>query len=466
MTSLLRNTVLFLLLPLSAAFVARAPSTTRPITVRLNSNKKDSDRAHFEKNFEDAMNNDWRLFRAKLIAHEQQAQDEQQRSEGPRPYFDAPKGQTPYYAPPKGPTPPRYGAPEGRRLYFGSQGQKPLERSKLVKVHNDDYVTRNGPMFEGSSITHQSSREEQRQYFQQMEQEQQQRQVQYVKPQQQTTFQADPYISSLLKEIGHLGALQDPFVSPAELPLMIQPRASVDRHRWAHAIPDIEPGCVLIANEKLGGEYHQTVILLVEHCQQRGTIGIVLNRYVNLFCVCVFHDDGCNVWSNNSPDRSLSLTSTTRDRVLDGDLEKITSKHESNLAASQKRAFKSAPVTVGGPVMSSDFNIIHGFGEVEGSSRLCPGLFVGGYDELMSQVDNGRFDPRNSLFFKGHTAWEQGELANEISRGVWYMAAASSNFILNAGTNHDLWSDILMSMGGRYADTARTYGHDNNPLLP
>ena len=116
--------------------------------------------------------------------------------------------------------------------------------------------------------------------------------------------------------------------------------------------------------------------------------------------------------------------------------------------------------------MSTDFNIIHGFGEVEGSSRLCPGLFVGGYDELMSQVSMSRFDPRSSLFFKGHTAWEQGQLSSEISRGVWHMAAASSDLILNAGTNPNLWSDILTSMGGRYADIARDYGPNNDPFLP
>ena len=290
----LRNTVLLILLPLTAAFVARAPSTSRPTTF-LNSDRKDSDRAGFEKNFEDAMNNDWRLFRAKLIAQEQRAAEEQQR--GPRPLYDAPNGQTPHYSPSREQTPhigaptgqrpyfepkspayerpaaeqtPTYGAPQGRRLYFGSDGQKPLVRSELVKVHNDDFISHSGPIFEGN-IVHHSSRAEQQQFFQQ------QQQAQYVKPQPPTASQADPYINSLLKEIGHV---QDPFVSPAELPLMMQPRVKVDKNAWAHAIPDIEPGCVLVANEKIGGEFHQAVVLLVEHCQQRGTIGIVLNRYV------------------------------------------------------------------------------------------------------------------------------------------------------------------------------------------
>ena len=59
---------------------------------------------------------------------------------------------------------------------------------------------------------------------------------------------------------------QDPFVSAAELPIHIKPKTvSVNKHRWAHEIQHIEPGCVLIANEKLGGVFHQTIVLIVDH---------------------------------------------------------------------------------------------------------------------------------------------------------------------------------------------------------
>lgn len=73
---------------------------------------------------------------------------------------------------------------------------------------------------------------------------------------------------------------QDPFVSADELPIHIKPKkyAPVNKHRWAHPIEHIEPGCVLIANEKLGGVFHQTIVLIVDHHEKTGTTGVVINR--------------------------------------------------------------------------------------------------------------------------------------------------------------------------------------------
>lgn len=137
-------------------------------------------------------------------------------------------------------------------------------------------------------------------------------------------------------------------------------------------------------------------------------------------------------------------------------------------------AFSASPVTYGGPVLQEEFSIIHGFGEVEGSTKLCPGVFVGGSEELMDQVRINRFDPRNALFVKGHAAWVPGQLTREIAKGVWYTAAVSSDFILRyAGApttekddTSDLWSDILHCLGGKYADTARAYAGRGDRRMP
>jgi putative transcriptional regulator len=72
---------------------------------------------------------------------------------------------------------------------------------------------------------------------------------------------------------------EDPFVSAAEMPIhMKSAPVAVSKHRWAHDISHIEPGCVLIANEKLGGVFHQTVVLIVDHHEKTGTTGVVINR--------------------------------------------------------------------------------------------------------------------------------------------------------------------------------------------
>ena len=80
---------------------------------------------------------------------------------------------------------------------------------------------------------------------------------------------------------------EDPFVSEQELPTLLQPAVAIDKRRWAHEIPHVEPGCVLIANEKLGGVFHQTIVLIVQHAENAGSNGIVINRCVCLSCMSV-----------------------------------------------------------------------------------------------------------------------------------------------------------------------------------
>ena len=159
---------------------------------------------------------------------------------------------------------------------------------------------------------------------------------------------------------------------------------------------------------------------------------------------------------------------------MKGDLLKIASEQESNLDLSLKLAFKPSPVTYGGPVLSEEYSILHGFGHVDGSTKLCPGVYIGGSEELMNEVRINRFDPHNALFVKGHAAWVPGQLAREISKGVWYTAAVSSDFILRyAGAPitedddpKDLWADILTCLGGKYAEIARQYAGRGDSRMP
>lgn len=158
---------------------------------------------------------------------------------------------------------------------------------------------------------------------------------------------------------------------------------------------------------------------------------------------------------------------------LEGDLNKISSENPSNLDLSLKLAFTNSPVGYGGPVLTEEYSILHGFGEVEGSKKLASGVFIGGSDELMNEVRINRFNPSNALFVKGHAAWVPGQLEREIGKGVWYQAAASSNLIMRyAGAPihendnpNDLWSDILTCMGGHYADIAKTHGSRGDKRL-
>jgi hypothetical protein len=163
-------------------------------------------------------------------------------------------------------------------------------------------------------------------------------------------------------------------------------------------------------------------------------------------------------------------------------------------------------------VATEQYSILHGFGHVEGSQKLCSGVYLGGDEELMNEVRINRLNPRNALFVKGHAAWVSGQLSREISKGVWYTAAVCKDFILRyagsdslssssvqasgsssdltssslsapsdgsprngsaaavgaASSGSDLWAEILTSMGGRYEEIARTHasGLGDRRVLP
>jgi putative transcriptional regulator len=155
---------------------------------------------------------------------------------------------------------------------------------------------------------------------------------------------------------------------------------------------------------------------------------------------------------------------------------KVASEQESKIDLSLKFAFASAPVGYGGPVATDEFFVLHGYGHVEGSQKLCPGVFIGGSQELLDVVRTNEIDPRNTLFLQGHTSWVPGQLNRELEKGVWYVASVSSSMILRyAGApqsqpqaadyfskGQNLWGDILHAMGGKWRDIEKEHCKAND----
>jgi putative AlgH/UPF0301 family transcriptional regulator len=355
---------------------------------------KNSDRARTERILEESMGDDWRLFRAKLVAREKadtEKPNKSQRSSSSSSFEDA--------------------------------VQSSSSTSKSTATQNDELEKQGqlGDLFGAaiSSIFKSNNKET-------------------PKALDENIYRGD----SVGRSIPSTDLLyQDPFVSADELPIHMKPKdyAPVNKHRWAHPIDHIEPGCVLIANEKLGGVFHQTVVLVVDHHEKTGTTGVVINR------------------------------------PLEGNVLKIASEQETSIDLSLKLAFTSSPVTYGGPVLAEEFAVLHGFGHVEGSKKLAPGVFIGGSEELMTEVRIGRFNPRHALFIKGHAAWVSGQLEREIQKGVWYIASASSDLMLRyagAPTTKeddptDLWADVLNCMGDNYKDIAQKHsGRGDRRMMP
>ena len=170
---------------------------------------KNSDRAHLEKNFEDMMDNDWRVFRARLVAQEN-AEAQEKAMNSPASRDDE---------------------------WLAGQGQLgdlfAEAFSSFSKTNAKKDSSKKHDLYEGRSIG-----------------------------------------GALPDDI----VSQDPFVSAAELPIFLKSKVNIDKHRWAHEISHIEPGCILVAHEKLRGVFHQTVVLIIDHDELNGSTGIVINR--------------------------------------------------------------------------------------------------------------------------------------------------------------------------------------------
>jgi len=200
---------------------------------------KNSDRAHIERNLEDMMNNDWRVFRAKLVAQER-AEAESKKNKKSK---DADTVASLTKKPDEDEKHPQLSKMSDmfanifKNSYKGSAAQK-RSKSKVSDIFRGDCIGGATPTLDEDDLVY-----------------------------------------------------QDPFVSPSELPIFIKPKMQINKHRWAHEISHIEPGCVLIANEKLGGVFHQTVVLVIEHHETTGSTGIVINRYVvDVSCIAPAYD--------------------------------------------------------------------------------------------------------------------------------------------------------------------------------
>ena len=219
-----------------ATLAFTSPQRLRSATyASLHMVKKSSDRAHIERNLEDMMGNDWREFRAKLVAQEQAAVLLRQQQESTMMQ------------------PSKSWQPERR----------PMTTDPELYYHAHDVINHQ-----------QNSRP-----YSSLQQQQVSASLMTDMPPSQSVgdlFAGAINIFDGYRISGKSLQCSDPFVSEDELPIMMQKQITINKHRWAHAIPSPEPGSVLISNTM----FHQTVVLVISHCDVKGSTGIVINRYV------------------------------------------------------------------------------------------------------------------------------------------------------------------------------------------
>lgn len=193
-------------------------------------------------------------------------------------------------------------------------------------------------------------------------------------------------------------------------------RATWGEGCWAHEIGEVEPGCLLLATEEIwDGPFHQSVILVLSHDHDLGTVGLILNR--------------------PGPQRVHSLAG------LKWDLAEF---------------FADSQVFDGGPVGLGTMMVLHAAESAEGSQPILPGVNAGGFYALLNMARQGTVDKDRVRFVRGHSAWSPGQLQGELDRNQWFVAAAAPELITADcdRPSNPLWGTVLRLMGGRYRDVA------------
>ena len=258
----------------SEAFAPHGSLSTRRYGTALGT--KNSDRARMERILEESMGDDWRLFRAKLVAqekaekvggssHRTQPKNDQTTStsisslsrSGSNSSSGSMSSDDEKYAGSE--NSPLNTAKPSNKVYPGPKSSTTEELEKQGQL-SDIFGAAISSIFKSNRDSLMSSRRSHSD---------------------DNIYRGDSIGRAVLQNVHD--DFDDPFVSADELPIHLKPKSTpaVSKHRWAHSIEHIEPGCILIANEKLGGVFHQTVVLIVDHHEKTGTTGVVINRYVN-----------------------------------------------------------------------------------------------------------------------------------------------------------------------------------------
>ncbi|RDX89536.1 hypothetical protein CR513_28724, partial [Mucuna pruriens] len=195
--------------------------------------------------------------------------------------------------------------------------------------------------------------------------------------------------------------------------------------QWAHPIPVPEPGCVLVATEKLDGvrTFERTVVLLLRSGTkhpQGGPFGIVINRPLH---------------------------------------KKI--KHMKPSNHDLLNTFSDCSLHFGGPLEASMVLLkTEEKMKLPGFEEVIPGLCFGSrnsLDDAAGLVKKGILKPHDFRFFVGYAGWQLDQLRDEIESDYWYVAACSSSLLCGAlsDSSESLWEEILQLMGGHYSELSR-----------
>ncbi len=163
--------------------------------------------------------------------------------------------------------------------------------------------------------------------------------------------------------------------------------------------------------------FRRTVVLVCEHSEENGTVGLILNKPIN-----------------------LRLNDVVEDFP----------------------PFKGK-VFLGGPVGTDTLQFLHTLGDrIENSLKLTDNLYWGGnFEQLKVMMSNGEVNSDEIRFFLGYSGWSPSQLHEELKDNGWIITTATSQHIFETPFDA-LWKNTMKDMGGIYNTMA---SYPENPAL-
>ena len=188
----------------------------------------------------------------------------------------------------------------------------------------------------------------------------------------------------------------------------------------------LETGTFLIASpnlDNLGGRdlgdsnFNRTVVLLLQHDTEEGTLGVVVNRPLG---------EKIKLFSNEA--------------LPDG------------LQAMEE--FPAEPTSMfyqGGPVHRDQLVVLHQLGDmIENSMEICEGIYAGGdLETLRTHAAMVNAEKPVLRFFLGYAGWKTDQLEDEIERDSWILTRGSVDLAFSTKPDR-VWQRALYALGDKY----------------
>lgn len=127
-------------------------------------------------------------------------------------------------------------------------------------------------------------------------------------------------------------------------------------------------------------------------------------------------------------------------------------------------SYSEIPVFIGGPVDNNTLHFIHRCPEkIPGGVELWDGIFWSGdFEQVKQLLTSYQLKPEEVKFFAGYSGWTGRQLDDELNEDTWIVANKFSAEIIFTHDDHNLWREVVIGLGQRYAHIAN---FPENPAL-